>query len=72
MLRTSGAGVLAIGYLLPLFYLGWSLFYGRRAGPNPWAATGLEWTAASPPPEHNFVRIPVVTDEAYNYPELEP
>jgi cytochrome c oxidase subunit 1 len=72
ILSTSGAGVLAIGYLLPLFYLGWSLFYGRRAGPNPWAATGLEWTAASPPPEHNFDRTPVVTDEAYNYPELAP
>lgn len=72
ILSTSGAGVLAIGYLLPLFYLGWSLFYGRRARPNPWAATGLEWTAASPPPEHNFDHTPVVTDEAYNYPELEP
>ena len=70
ILSTSGAGILAIGYLLPLFYLGWSLFYGRRAGTNPWEATGLEWTAASPPPEHNFDHTPVVTTAAYNYPDL--
>ena len=72
IVSTCGAGVLAIGYLLPLFYLGWSLFYGRRAGANPWDAVGLEWTTPSPPPEHNFEQTPVVTTEAYNYPELSP
>ncbi len=66
VLSTAGAGVLGIGYALPLFYLGWSLFYGRRAGPNPWRATGLEWTAPSPPPEYNFEQPPVVTTEAYD------
>jgi cytochrome c oxidase subunit 1 len=50
-----------------LFYLGWSLIWGKRAGPNPWGATGLEWATPSPPPEHNFARTPVVTLGPYSY-----
>ncbi|MDB6093227.1 MAG: caaA 2 [Verrucomicrobia bacterium] len=69
VISTIGAGILGIGYLLPLIYLGWSLFRGAKAGANPWGATGLEWTTPSPPPEHNFDVTPVVTTEAYNYPE---
>jgi cytochrome c oxidase subunit 1 len=68
VLSTAGASILAVGYLLPLCYLGWSAFYGRRASENPWGATGLEWKTASPPPEHNFDGDPVVTEDAYNYP----
>lgn len=40
---------------------------GARAGDNPWNATGLEWTTTSPPPEENFVELPVVTSEPYGY-----
>ena len=68
VLSSGGASVLALGYLLPLVYLGWSLFRGRVAPPNPWRATGLEWQTASPPPTHNFATMPVVTQEAYAYP----
>ena len=64
---SAGASILAIGYLLPLGYLGWSLLYGKRASANPWQATGLEWQTPSPPPQHNFARTPVVTEEAYAY-----
>ncbi|PTY06936.1 cytochrome c oxidase subunit I [Opitutaceae bacterium EW11] len=67
VLSTAGASILAVGYALPLFYLGWSFFFGRRAGPNPWGATGLEWKTASPAPEHNFETTPVVTTGAYAY-----
>lgn len=67
VLSTAGASILAVGYALPLIYLLWSLRYGRDAGPNPWRAAGLEWTTASPPPEHNFAATPVVTTEAYDY-----
>ena len=31
VLSSAGASILAVAYLLPLFYLGWSLFFGRRA-----------------------------------------
>jgi cytochrome c oxidase subunit 1 len=67
VLSSAGASILAVGYLLPLFYLGWSLFYGRRSSANPWRATGLEWQAASPPPAQNFDQAPVVTHGPYAY-----
>jgi cytochrome c oxidase subunit 1 len=70
VLSTAGATILAVGYLLPAFYLLWSLRNGKKAGPNPWEATGLEWTTSSPPPKHNFHETPVVTEDAYNYPPL--
>jgi cytochrome c oxidase subunit 1 len=68
LLSSSGAVLLAVGYLLPLGYFAWSLYYGKRAESNPWRATGLEWQTTSPPPVHNFERQPVVTEEAYAYP----
>ena len=67
LLSSAGASILAIAYLLPLLYLSWSLIWGRKAGANPWGATGLEWTTASPPPPHNFERTPVVTRGPYAY-----
>jgi cytochrome c oxidase subunit 1 len=67
VMSTLGASVLAVGYLLPMVYLAWSWKYGPLAGPNPYRATGLEWKTASPPPLHNFDRLPVVTREAYDY-----
>jgi len=49
VMSTAGASILALGYLLPMVYLTWSMRYGKIAGPNPWPATGLEWKTASPP-----------------------
>jgi cytochrome c oxidase subunit 1 len=71
VLSTAGASILGIAYLLPLVYLIWSLRHGKKAGPNPWQAAGLEWKTPSPPPKHNFEQPPVVTEEAYNYPPLD-
>ncbi len=45
--------------------------YGKFAPANPWAATGLEWRTASPPPTENFASTPVVTWEAYEYRPME-
>jgi cytochrome c oxidase subunit I len=67
VLSSAGASILAVAYIMPLGYLVWSLFYGERAGPNPWRATGLEWQTSSPPPQYNFARTPVVTVEPYAY-----
>jgi cytochrome c oxidase subunit 1 len=67
VMSSAGASILAVGYLIPLGYMLWSLRYGKIAGPNPWNATGLEWQTPSPPPTHNFEHTPVVTEEAYAY-----
>jgi cytochrome c oxidase subunit 1 len=43
------------------------------AGDNPWDASSLEWATTSPPPHHNFLRIPPVRSQRpvwdYNHPE---
>jgi cytochrome c oxidase subunit 1 len=67
VLSSAGAVTLAVGYLMPLGYLAWSLRYGPRATANPWRATGLEWQTDSPPPEHNFAIAPVVVRGPYAY-----
>lgn len=67
VLSTAGASILAVGYLLPMLYLPWSIKYGKVAGANPWRAVGLEWEIPSPPPTENFLTIPHVTHEAYDY-----
>jgi cytochrome c oxidase subunit 1 len=70
VLSTAGASILAIGYLLPAVYFLWSLKYGKIAGANPWRATGLEWKVQSPPLTENFLEIPLVTEEAYDYDKI--
>jgi cytochrome c oxidase subunit I len=67
VLSTAGASILAVGYVLPLFYLLWSMRNAPTAGPNPFGASGLEWTIDSPPPVENFEEIPQVTEEAYTF-----
>jgi len=67
ILSSAGAAVLAVAYVLPLIYLGWSLLRGPLAGRNPWAATGLEWQTASPPPRENFSHPPRVNGPPYAY-----
>jgi len=71
VMSTAGASILAVGYVLPLIYLIWSLRYGEVAGMNPWKATGLEWQTPSPPPTDNFEGTPIVTREPYDYARAE-
>jgi cytochrome c oxidase subunit 1 len=51
---TAGASLLAIGFLIILVYLVISLFYGEKAGRNPWGSRGYEWDSPTPPPKNNF------------------
>ncbi len=36
---------------------------GERANDNPWEGNTLEWATSSPPPEHNFDRLPPITSD---------
>jgi cytochrome c oxidase subunit 1 len=67
VLSSAGSSILGVGYVIPLVYLLWSLRWGKPSGHNPWGATGLEWKTPSPPPTFNFDKMPVVTEEAYDY-----
>ena len=71
IMSTLGASVLGISLVIPVFYLGYSLFFGQKASANPWGTHGLEWTIPSPPPTTNFDHIPIVTDEVYDYERLD-
>jgi cytochrome c oxidase subunit I len=61
LLVSTGALILFISFVLFLWNLVASARSGAIAGDNPWRASTLEWATASPPPPHNFDRIPVVT-----------
>ncbi len=62
-IATLGSLLIAVS----LLFLFWNIYrtsrYGERAGPDPWDGRTLEWAVSSPPPEHNFDRIPVVGHE---------
>ena len=64
---TIGSYILAVGFLVILFYLAHSLIKGQKAGPNPWNSRGLEWQSTSPPDFHNFSHTPVVIHGPYDY-----
>jgi cytochrome c oxidase subunit 1 len=65
---THAALFTAAMQFLFLFNLLYSLRKGAKAPPNPWDATTLEWTLASPPPAHNFGdNPPVVYRGAYEF-----
>jgi cytochrome c oxidase subunit 1 len=64
---TMGASLLAFGFLAIAIYLIWSLRYGEVAGNNPWGSKGNEWLVPSPPPKHNFEKVPVLDREPHDY-----
>jgi cytochrome c oxidase subunit 1 len=44
-----------------------SLFWGKKAGNNPWHSNTLEWMTTSPAPHGNFDSIPIVRRGPYEY-----
>ena len=60
MISTIGAVIMGISSLIFI----WNVFVSRRngeiAGDNPWDAWSLEWATTSPPPVHNFDRLPPI------------
>jgi cytochrome c oxidase subunit 1 len=60
--RWTSVLAFALGAVQLLFVYNFiaSLWRGEPAGENPWQVGTLEWTVASPPPEHNFEEVPTV------------
>ena len=57
-----GSYISAVAVLIFLFGVAEAFAKKRVAGDNPWGvgATTLEWTLSSPPPFHQFNRLPVI------------
>ncbi len=62
MISSLGAYISAASFCFFVLLAFWTLFAGRRVGPNYWGegATTLEWHVSSPPPFHQFEKQPVV------------
>jgi cytochrome c oxidase subunit I len=60
MVSTIGAFLIGAAVLVFLYNVLLSLRTGEPAGDNPWQAWTLEWATSSPPPLHNFERVPPV------------
>jgi cytochrome c oxidase subunit I len=60
LISTVGAFLLGGSVVVMFVNLVLSARRGESAGENPWEAWSLEWATTSPPPEHNFDRVPPV------------
>jgi cytochrome c oxidase subunit 1 len=72
-LSTVGSALLFVSVFLLVVNLVHSWLHPIPAGDNPWDAGTLEWATTSPPPHHNFVKLPPIRSERplwdYNHPE---
>jgi cytochrome c oxidase subunit 1 len=70
----STLGAVLIGISTIIFVVNVAYSWKRYpAGDNPWDGQTLEWFTTSPPPHHNFYRLPQIRSERptwdYNHPE---
>ena len=62
-ISTMGYKITAVGVLIFILLMGYTLFFKKRTCPdNQWGegATTLEWTLTSPPPAHQFNELPKI------------
>jgi len=64
MLSTVGALVMGVAVVLFVWNLVTSWRSGAVAGRDPWGGETLEWATASPPPNYNFLAVPIVGDRS--------
>ena len=71
LLSTAAGFIFAFGVIAFLVSIGLAWRHGRRAEPNPWRASTLEWALPTPPPTYNFVSVPSVAgrDPLWDDPE---
>jgi len=62
---------LGASFLIFVVNFVWSIFIAPQKAPeNPWDSRGLEWQTPTPVPAYNFVRIPIVLADPYQYGEV--
>jgi cytochrome c oxidase subunit I len=61
LISTIGSWLMGVAILIFFWNAMRSWRRGPRVGNDPWRADTLEWYATSPPPEHNFDRVPYVS-----------
>jgi cytochrome c oxidase subunit I len=67
IVATVGSAILALGILVFVVDVAVSLLRRVPAGGDPWGGYSLEWATSSPPPEHNFERLPQIRSERPAY-----
>ncbi len=63
LLATGGTVLLTVAILVFVWNFVSSLRIGPPAGDDPWGGHTLEWATSSPPPHHNFSRMPPITSD---------
>ena len=71
VISSLGAVTLAVGYIMPLIYLTWSLFRGEQGLAQSLGRDRAGMANPSPPRTENFSSTPVVTYPPYYYPRPE-
>jgi cytochrome c oxidase subunit I len=61
LVSSIGSGIMALGILIFFWNVLKTTRTGRRAANDPWLADTLEWYTTSPPPAHNFDKLPYIT-----------
>jgi heme/copper-type cytochrome/quinol oxidase subunit 1 len=60
LLSSVGSFIIAIGMVIFAVNVITTLRKPRTAPDDPWSGNTLEWATSSPPPAHNFDRLPVI------------